>query len=150
MRTRATILSLWVSGLVAAGAALGQTPATAGAASAPPTAPTGSPAVTTSGEETGLAAVYSDKLAGHLTASGKKYDPHKLTAAHKTLPFGTKVKVTNVKNGKSTEVTITDRGPREPNRVLDISPRAARALGIRKNAMAEVRLAVVERPASAG
>ena len=95
-------------------------------------------------EETGLAAVYSDKLAGHVTASGKKYDPNKLTAAHKTLPFGTHVRVTNTKNGKSVVLRITDRGPRQANRILDITPRAAHSLGIRKTAMGEVKLIVID------
>ena len=103
-----------------------------------------STAAATATEETGLAAVYSDKLAGHATASGKVYDPKKLTAAHKTLPFGTQVKVTNTKNGNSVELRITDRGPKQANRILDISPRAAHALGIRKTAMAEVKLDVVK------
>jgi rare lipoprotein A len=146
MRTRRSMFAFCVAGLLTASAAIAQTPAAGTTAPAPAaTAPTPPPPAATGGnEETGLAAVYSDKLAGHRTASGKRYDPHKLTAAHKTLPFGTKVMVTNVKNGKSTEVTITDRGPKQANRILDISPGAAHALGIRKNGMAEVRLAVVE------
>jgi len=90
--------------------------------------------------ETGLAAVYSDKLEGHRTASGQIYDGKKLTAAHKVLAFGTKVKVTNSKNGKSVIVRINDRGPKQANRVLDITPRAARALGISKLGMADVTL----------
>ena len=93
--------------------------------------------------EEGLAAVYTDRLAGHTTASGKKYDPNKLTAAHKTLPFGTRVKVTNQKNGKSVELRITDRGPRQADRVLDISRRAARALGISPHGMAKVSVEVL-------
>ena len=80
---------------------------------------------------------------GHITASGKTYDRSKLTAAHKTLPFGTKVRVTNKKNGKSVELRITDRGPRQPERILDISPRAAAGLGMRKSALAEVELEVL-------
>jgi rare lipoprotein A len=88
--------------------------------------------------ESGLAAVYSDKLAGRRTASGQLYDPSKFTAAHKTLPFGTHVKVTNPKNGKSVVVRINDRGPMQAGRILDLSPRAAHALGIRRLAMAEV------------
>jgi rare lipoprotein A len=102
-----------------------------------------SSAQATTHEETGLAAVYSDKLTGHLTASGSKYSPTALTAAHKTLPFGTRVRITNVKNGKSVEVKITDRGPRQANRILDITPRAAKALGFSKFRMAEVTLAVL-------
>src|SRR5450631_3962270 len=80
--------------------------------------------------ETGLAAVYTKRLAGHKTASGKAYLPYALTMAHKTLPFGTKVDVTNKKNGKSVVLTVTDRGPRQSGRVADISSAAAKAIGI--------------------
>ena len=91
-------------------------------------------------DSSGLAAVYTDKLAGHKTASGKNYDPSKLTAAHRTLPFGTHVKVTNPANGKSVVVVITDRGPKQQDRVLDLSASAAHALGISKFKMAKVTL----------
>ena len=90
--------------------------------------------------ETGLAAVYTKKLAGHKTASGKAYRPYALTMAHKTLPFGTKVKVTNKKNGKSVVLTVTDRGPRQSGRVADISSAAAKAIGIGPHRMSEVDL----------
>ncbi|HZP87248.1 MAG TPA: septal ring lytic transglycosylase RlpA family protein [Burkholderiales bacterium] len=96
------------------------------------------PAASAGAAETGLAAVYSDKLHGRKTASGQIYDRNKLTAAHKTLAFGTKVKVTNNKNQKSVVVRINDRGPTQVGRVLDLSPRAARALGISKRGMAAV------------
>ena len=96
--------------------------------------------------ETGLAAVYSDKLNGHKTASGQVYHRDQLTAAHKTLPFGTQVKVTNTKNGKSVVVRINDRGPVQEGRVLDLSAKAAAAIGIKPNAMAEVSLEVVGEP----
>jgi len=98
------------------------------------------------GTETGLAAVYSDRLNGHRTASGKRYHRNALTAAHKTLPFGTHVKVTNAKNGKSVELVINDRGPRQAGRVLDISPAAAKALGFSRHGMAEVSVEVVGAP----
>ncbi len=104
-------------------------------------APSPTPASETS-DVSGLAAVYSDKLVGHRTASGKIYSRDKLTAAHKTLPFGTHVKVTNTKNGKTVVVIINDRGPKQAGRVLDLSPRAARALGIGAHAMSEVTLEV--------
>ena len=94
-------------------------------------------------EDSGLAAVYSDKLAGHITASGKKYDPAQLTAAHRTLPFGTQVKITNTGNGKTVTVKINDRGPKQKERILDISASAAHALGISKFKMAPVKLEVV-------
>lgn len=91
----------------------------------------------------GLAAVYSDRLNGHKTASGKRYDKTALTAAHPTLPFGSKVKITNEKNGKSVVVTINDRGPTQPDRVVDISQAAAKKLGIGPKGMAPVTVEVV-------
>jgi rare lipoprotein A len=99
---------------------------------------------TPGGKETGLAAVYTDALNGHTTASGQVYDPTKLTAAHKTLPFGTTVRVTNTKNNKSVVLRITDRGPKQAARVLDISPAAAARLGINRRVMREVTVEVVE------
>jgi rare lipoprotein A len=92
----------------------------------------------------GLAAVYSNRLSGHQTASGQKYKPGELTAAHPTLPFGSKVRVTNTKNNRSVVVRINDRGPTQAGRVIDISQAAAQKLGIGKNAMAEVTLEIVE------
>lgn len=117
------------------------TPAPAAAPSSPAVAPS-APAAT--GAETGLAAVYSDKLHGRKTASGQIYDRNKLTAAHKTLPFGTRVKVTHARNGRSVELRINDRGPTQAGRVLDISPRAAQALGMSKRGLDEVRVEIIE------
>lgn len=96
--------------------------------------------------ETGLAAVYSDRLHGRPTASGERYDRGRLTAAHKTLPFGTQVKVTNSKNQKSVTVRINDRGPTQAGRILDLSPTSARAIGIGPRGMAEVTAEVVGEP----
>ena len=107
------------------------------------TRPTVSSAGTTT-SETGLAAVYSDKLHGHKTASGQRYDRNKLTAAHKTLPFGTQVKITNLKTNQTVNARINDRGPTQAGRILDISPAVAKSLGIKPKAMAEVRMEVVE------
>jgi rare lipoprotein A len=78
--------------------------------------------------ESGIASVYSSE-SGSGTASGQKLDPDSLTAAHRTLPFGTKVRVTNKKNGRSVVVTINDRGPFVSGRVIDVTPAGARALG---------------------
>jgi rare lipoprotein A len=108
--------------------------ATVGAAQTP---------VTPAEKETGLAAVYTDALKGHTTASGQVYDPTKLTAAHKTLPFGTTVRVTNTKNHKSVVLHVTDRGPKQAARVLDISPAAAARLGINRRGVREVTVEVV-------
>src|SRR4051812_39655366 len=76
----------------------------------------------------GVASVYSTESGGG-TASGQKLNPNALTAAHRTLPFGTKVKVTNKHNGRSVVVTINDRGPFVRGRVIDVTPAAARVLG---------------------
>ena len=93
--------------------------------------------------QTGLAAVYNKRLNGHKTASGARYNAKAMTAAHQTLPFGTKVKVTNLKNHKSVTVKINDRGPTQAGRILDLSGAAAKALGIKSTATAEVKLEVV-------
>ncbi len=78
----------------------------------------------------GKAAFYSSSLHGQKTASGQRYDEGNLTAAHKQLPFGTKVTVVNRKNGKQCTLTINDRGPYCPNHVIDVSKEAAKQLGL--------------------
>lgn len=78
--------------------------------------------------ESGIASVYSYET-GSKTASGERLNPHGLTAAHRTLPFGTKVKVTNRKNGRTVIVRINDRGPFVRSRVIDLTPAAASQLG---------------------
>jgi rare lipoprotein A len=94
-------------------------------------------------KETGLAAVYTSRLNGHATSSGQIFNQNKLTAAHKTLPFGTKIKVTNQKNHRSVVLVVNDRGPAQKERILDISSAAARQLGIPQNSMQPVELEVV-------
>lgn len=79
--------------------------------------------------EGGVASVYSIK-SGSRTASGQPLNPSALTAAHRSLPFGTKVRVSNRKNGRSVIVTINDRGPFVRGRIIDVTPAAARELGI--------------------
>ena len=97
----------------------------------------------------GLAAVYSDKLSGRRTASGQVFSQAKLTAAHPSLAFGTRVKVTNTKNSKAVEVTVNDRGPTQAGRVIDLSSAAAAKIGLGKKGMAPVKLEVVgEAPAN--
>jgi rare lipoprotein A len=81
-----------------------------------------------SADQAGIASVYSTE-SGSGTASGQKLNPAALTAAHRTLPFGTKVKVTNKSNGRSVVVTINDRGPFIRGRIIDLTPAGARALG---------------------
>jgi rare lipoprotein A len=80
------------------------------------------------GPEEGMASYYADALQGRRTASGELFDMHALTAAHRTLPFGTRVEVTNLENGRSVVVRINDRGPYAEGRVIDLSQAAAREL----------------------
>jgi rare lipoprotein A len=108
-----------------------------------PPLPATAPAASASSAETGLAVVYSDRRNGPKTASGTIYRRTELTAAHKTLPFGTRVKVTNTSTGRSVVLTITDRGPREADRIIDISPAAAQQIGIPRNGIGQVKLEVV-------
>ncbi|WP_426434119.1 septal ring lytic transglycosylase RlpA family protein [Bradyrhizobium genosp. P] len=89
----------------------------------------------------GLASFYSE---GQQTASGEKFDGHELTAAHPTLPFGTKLRVTDVKTGRSVTVRVNDRGPYVPGRIVDVSYSAAQSLGMVGKGVANVRLDVVE------
>lgn len=94
--------------------------------------------------QTGKASFYADKFEGRPTASGEKYRHNKLTAAHKTLPFGTKVKVTNLDNNKSVEVIINDRGPYVDGRIIDLSKSAAEQLGFINQGLAEVKVEIVD------
>lgn len=94
--------------------------------------------------ETGTASYYSTKCnGGTQTASGKKLMNHHNTAAHRKLPFGTKVKVTNLKNNKSEIVTITDRGPYIKGRIIDVTVGVADKLGFKKQGLTKVKLEVV-------
>ncbi|MBI5499864.1 MAG: septal ring lytic transglycosylase RlpA family protein [Deltaproteobacteria bacterium] len=95
----------------------------------------------------GKATWYSDSLAGHATASGETYDPDELTAAHRTLPFGTRVRVTRLDTERSVEVRINDRGPfGRRDRILDLSRAAAEALDMIQAGVVRVRLEVLEVP----
>src|SRR5947207_15696883 len=93
---------------------------------------------------TGSASWYGDEFADRPTASGERYDPDKLTGAHRTLPLGTKVRVTNLINGRSVLVTINDRGPYMRRREIDLSYGAARVLGMVRRGVARVRIELVE------
>lgn len=99
-----------------------------------------SPAVPAKLPQTGLASWYGAQHQGKQTASGTIYDQGELTAAHPSLPFGSKIKVTNLANGKSVEVEITDRGPFAENRIIDLSRAAAKALDMIESGTATVRL----------
>jgi len=90
--------------------------------------------------QTGTASWYGRQFAGRRTASGEVFRPQDLTAAHRTLPFGTRVRVTNLDNGRSAMVRINDRGPFARRRILDCSEAAARRLGFRHDGTARVRI----------
>jgi len=90
--------------------------------------------------ETGLASWYGARHHGKRTASGEVFNQNQFTAAHPTLPWGTRVKVINLDNGKSVDVRINDRGPYKQGRIIDVSRAAARALGIVQRGIATVRI----------
>ena len=94
--------------------------------------------------QTGKPSFYADKFEGVSTASSERYRHNKLTGAHKTLPFGTKVRVTNTENNQSVEVVINDRGPYVEGRIIDLSKEAAEKLGFINKGLAEVKLEVVD------
>lgn len=88
----------------------------------------------------GVASYYAAKFQGRPTASGERFDNGKLTAAHRTLPFGTKVRVTNLENGRSVTVRVNDRGPFVKGRMIDLSYAAAQRLEMVRTGVARVRL----------
>jgi len=94
-------------------------------------------------EQRGLASYYGSEFAGLPTASGVRFDPDKLTAAHRTLPLGTVVEVTNETNGKSVRVTINDRGPFKAKRIIDLSHAAAKAIGSTRDGVVPVVVRVL-------
>jgi rare lipoprotein A len=96
--------------------------------------------------ESGVASWYGPGFAGRPTASGEIYNPNHLTAAHKTLPLGTLVRVHNVESGRQMIVRINDRGPFVAGRVIDLSRAAAEVLGFRDDGLAQVELTVVQPP----
>jgi rare lipoprotein A len=97
------------------------------------------------GSEEGMASFYGAERHGRRTASGARFDAEAMTAAHPTLPFGTRVRVTNLANGKSIVVRITDRGPFRRGRIIDVSRHAARKLGFLRDGTARVRVQVLSR-----
>ena len=95
--------------------------------------------------QTGRASWYGGAHHGRVTASGERFDMHALTAAHPTLPFGTRLRVVNLDNDRQVEVRINDRGPSVSGRILDLSYAAARALGATGPGVIPVRLTVLPR-----
>ncbi len=99
------------------------------------------------GPAQGICVYYNDKFHGHTLASGEKYDKEALTAAHKTLPFGTMVKVTNLENNKSTVVRVNDRGPHGSKmKIIEITSRAAKEIDMVKKGKVKVAIEAVESP----
>ena len=90
--------------------------------------------------ERGKASFYADSFQGKQTASVEIFKQNKKTAAHKTLPFGTKVKVTNLKNGKTVKITINDRGPFVAGRIIDLSKEAAKKIDMKNDGVVEVKI----------
>jgi rare lipoprotein A len=119
-----------------------------GAACELPVAHAAKPAARTSKprrHQVGLASYYGSDFAGRRTANGERFDPRAMTAAHRTLPLGTRVRVTNLENGRQVVVRINDRGPYRKGRVLDLSHAAARKLGFVDDGVAHVRIEVLKR-----
>lgn len=94
-------------------------------------------------EETGGASYYAMKYQGRKTANGELFDQKAMTAAHKRLPFGSKVKVTNIENGKSVVVRVNDRGPFVRGRIIDLSKSAFQRIGNTKDGVIEVEIEVL-------
>lgn len=143
------------------GAAYAQTPATPAANPAPsgmapivkaepapvPAAPASAAKASGEHQLEGKAAYYSNRFNGRKTASGQRFNNAAMTTAHNTLPFGTRVKVTNTKNNKSVVVRVNDRGPSTPGRVFDLTRAAASKLGYVRSGLADVKAEVVAQPA---
>lgn len=110
-----------------------------GCTSAPPVHPPQPRAAT----QTGRASWYGEPHHGRRTASGERFDMHALTAAHPTLPFGTRLRVVNLDNDRQVEVRVNDRGPAVPGRILDLSYAAARALGAVRAGIVPVRVTIL-------
>ena len=125
----ALVVFMWV--LLPLVATAQSQPASAGASSAP---------------MKGICVYYNDKFQGHVVASGEKYDKDALTAAHKTLAFGTMVKVTNLRNSKSVVVRVNDRGPHGGSKakIIEITSRAAKEIDMIKEGKAQVQIEVVQ------
>jgi len=155
MKTLAAILAVALSaaGSLLATSAFAQSasaPASAAPKPAETTPPAAAPSATaaTSGDAmSGTAAWYGRKFNGRKTASGQRFNAAALTAAHPTLAFGSRVKVTNTKNNRSVVVVINDRGPTTPGRIIDVSQAAATRLGFVRAGTTDVKLEVVGKTA---
>jgi rare lipoprotein A len=100
--------------------------------------------------QTGIASYYHDSLHGNKTASGQVYDKRKMSAAHKTLPLGSRVRVTDTRTGKSITVRVNDRGPFIQGRIIDLSRKAAQELGIIQRGITPVKVEILSVPGRRG
>ncbi len=96
--------------------------------------------------QTGLASWYGPGFFDRRTASGERFDPTEMAAAHRTLPFGTRIRVTNLDNGRRVVLRVNDRGPFQKGRVIDVTPMAAKRLGFKHLGVARVRIDVLRLP----
>lgn len=155
MKIRNAIFSTFVfvagSALLPSGWAQPVQPAAnpASAADASPNPPSKPSSSEASNAMSGTAAWYGRKFNGRRTASGQRFNADAMTAAHPSLPFGTRVRVTNTSNKRSVVVVINDRGPTTPGRMLDVSQAAAKKLGLTRAGTAPVTLEVVGQSARA-
>jgi peptidoglycan lytic transglycosylase len=117
-------------------------PSPAPAVARPPEPP--SPGATASTQQRGRISTYGNDFAGKKTASGEAFDPNALTMAHRTLPFGTRVRVTNLENQRSVEVVVNDRGPFVAGRIADLSEAAARRVGMVSKGVVEALLDILQ------
>jgi rare lipoprotein A len=154
MKLRSTLLAATavLATLGAAQAQQASAPPAAPAASEPAAAPAPAPmaapapapmAAPTSDVSEGKVAYYGAKFNGRKTASGERFNAAAMTMAHKSLPFGTRVKVTNLANNKSVVVRVNDRGPTTPERIGDLSSGAARKIGMTRAGVIDAKLEVV-------
>ena len=142
--TAGLVNALLCAASIAASAQSASAPAAAPAKPAESAAPAAASAPAATGDAlSGTAAWYGRKFNGRKTASGQRFNAAALTAAHPTLAFGSRVKVTNSKNQRSAVVVINDRGPSTPGRIIDVSQAAAQRLGFIRAGTAEVKVEVV-------
>jgi rare lipoprotein A len=141
----ATGLAMIVAGCAQQAVAPEVPPAPPAAPAAPPAPAAPAPgAERQPGEpQRGRVSLYGEEFAGKTTASGERFDPEGLTMAHRTLPFGTRVRVTNLENQRSVVVTVNDRGPFVAGRIADLSLGAARQIGMVANGVVDAILEVV-------
>jgi rare lipoprotein A len=147
---RGAAISLFAALAVAlalSGCARGRHVAPAAKLPGPPASSVPSATLQTAASETGIASWYGHPYHGRAAANGEIYDMEKLTAAHRTLPFGTSVRVTNLTNSKWVDVRITDRGPFIDGRIIDLSHAAAQAIDMVGPGIAQVRVDILSAPA---